>query len=125
MTAVALAAAFTLLAGLAVMQVLIIGGLPVGEYAWGGQTRVPTPRLRRAAAVAIVLYLGFAALLASRAGLLPGGGTTTVVVATWLLLAYCALSVVLNALSRSSRERLVQTPVSVLLTLSVLVIALA
>ncbi|PSK93694.1 hypothetical protein CLV63_116101 [Murinocardiopsis flavida] len=125
MTTAAIAVALAVLIGLAVMQVLIIAGRPVGEYAWGGQHRVATPRLRRAAAAAIVLYVGFALLLMSRAGVLPGGSTGVIVVATWVLFAYCAVAIVPNSISRSRRERLVQTPVSIVLAFSVLVIAAA
>ncbi len=122
-TTAALLVALALLAGLTVMQFLIIGGQPIGEYAWGGQHRVPPPRLRRAAVVAILLYLGFAALLLSRSGVLPGRGTGVIAVATWVLFAYCIVGTVLNLISRSRRERLVQTPVSTLLAISVLLIA--
>lgn len=125
MSVVALGPALVVLTGLTVMQVLFIGGLPIGEYAWGGQHRTATPRLRRAAVVAIVLYALFAALLLSRAGILPGGDTTVVAAPTWVLFAYCAASIVLNAVSRSRRERIVQTPVSILLALSVLIIAIS
>lgn len=125
MTIAALVVALTVLIGLSVMQILIISGLPVGEYAWGGRHRVATPRLRLLAVVAIALYVGFSLLLMSRSGVLAGGSSRVVVVATWVLFAYCAVSIALNAASRSRRERIVQTPVSVLLTLSVLVVAMS
>jgi hypothetical protein len=124
MTITALVVALAVFIGLSVMQILIISGRPIGEYAWGGQHRVATPRLRLLAVVAIALYVGFSLLLMSRSGVLAGGSTRVVVVATWALFAYCALSIALNAASRSRRERIVQTPVSVLLTLSVLVVAM-
>ena len=123
MTAVALVLTLSILAGLALMQILLISGLSLGDYGWGGQHRVLPPRLRVASAVAILLYAGFAVLVTSRAGILPGAGTPLVIVATWVLFAYCAVSIVMNAISRSRQERIVQTPVSVLLTAGVLVIA--
>lgn len=123
MTTAALVLALAVLAGLAWMQVLLISGRPIGHYAWGGQHRVLPLQLRRAAGGAILLYVGFAVLLLSRAGVLPGGETRLVVVATWVLAVYCALSVVLNAMSRSRHERIVQIPLSILLTVSVFTIA--
>lgn len=123
MTTMALVLTLSILAGLALMQILLIGGLPLGDYGWGGQHRALPPRLRVAAAVAILLYAGFAVLLLSRSGVLADGGSTLVVAATWVLFGYCAVSIVPNAISRSRRERLVQTPASVLLTVGVLVIA--
>ena len=124
MTIAALVLALAVLAGLAVMQVLIIMGKPVGEYAWGGQNRVPTPRVRKASVAAIALCVAFALLLMSRAGVLPGGSTLVIVVATWVLFAYSTFMIGLNAISRSRRERVVATPVSALMALSVFVIAL-
>jgi len=121
----ALAACLTVLAGLTVLQLLLIAGLPLGSIAWGGRHRVLPLRLRRAAVVAIVLYAGFALLLLSRAGLLPGGTSSGVIIGTWALFGYCCLGVVLNAISRSRDERIVQIPVSAVLTLGVLVIAVS
>lgn len=124
MIMIALTVTLVVLAGLTLMQILLIAGLPLGSIAWGGQHRVLPRRLRIAAVVAIMLYVGFAALLMSRAGLLPGGSLPVVIVGTWILFAYCAASIVLNAISRSRNERLVQIPVSALLTIGVLVIAI-
>ncbi|GAB3532016.1 hypothetical protein GCM10027403_03480 [Arthrobacter tecti] len=124
MTTAGLTITLTLLAALAVMQILLIAGLPFGNYAWGGQHRVLPPRLRTASIVAILLYAVFAALLMSRAGVLPGGDTVPVVVATWVLFAYSALSIIGNLASRSHHERIAQTPVSILLTIGILLIAL-
>ncbi len=123
MTTAALVVALALLLALAGLQVALIRGAPLGEYAWGGQHRVLPPRLRPAAVVAIALYGLFAAILLARAGIIDGGGGI-VVVATWVLLGYLCLGVVLNAISRSRRERIVQTPLSLLLALCVLVLAL-
>lgn len=124
MTTAALVLALVVLSGIGVLQALVLAGLPLGEYVWGGQERVPTPRLRWSAAASLALLLGFALLLASRAGALPGGGSPAIVAATWVLFAYSVLMVGLNAVSRSRPERLTATPASALLALSTLVIAL-
>lgn len=125
MIMIALTVTLLVLTGLTLMQILLIAGRPFGSIAWGGQHRVLPPRLRIAAVGAIVLYVGFAALLTSRAGLLPGGNQLAVIIGTWILFAYCTASIVLNAISRSRNERLVQIPVSALLSLGVLVIAIS
>lgn len=124
MTTAALVIALSLLVALAIMQILLILGVPVGEYAWGGSHRILPRRLRVASVAAILIYAVFAVLLLSRGGILPGGQTAFVVVATWVLFAYSGLSVGANALSRSRRERMVQTPVSILLSAGILIIAL-
>lgn len=124
MTSAALVLALVVLSGLGVIQALVLAGFPLGEYVWGGQEPVPTPRLRWSAAIALVILLGFALLLTSRAGFLPGGESPAIVIATWVLFAYSVLMVGLNAVSRSRPERLTATPASALLALSTLVLAL-
>ena len=124
-TDVALIVSLTILGGLLVMQILLIAGVPIGHYAWGGKERVMPPRMRVAAVIAIVLYAAFAALLISRAVVLPGGVSLAVIIGTWILFAYSAFSIIANVASRSRQERAVQTPVSVALTLGILVIALS
>ncbi|MFC7619690.1 hypothetical protein [Microlunatus sp. GCM10028923] len=125
MITAALIVALALLAGLAVMQVLLIAGAPLGSIAWGGRHRVLPRRLKLAAGAAVLLYAGFATLLLSPAGVLPGGTLPAVIVLTWILFGYCTLSIVPNAISRSRDERLVQVPVSTLLSASVLIVALS
>jgi hypothetical protein len=109
---------------LAVFQLLLAGGAPLGRYAWGGQNEVLPVRLRIGSAVAIVLYGVFVLLMLQAAGavaVLPGGAAG---VALWVLTAYFALGIVMNAASRSRPERLVMTPVSLALAAVCLVLAL-
>ncbi len=114
-----------LLAALAVFQVALVCGAPLGRFAWGGQHVVLPPRLRVGSAVAVVLYLLFALLLLQGAGavsVLPEGVAD---VGLWVLTGYLALGVVLNAISRSRPERLVMTPVALALLAVCLVLALS
>jgi len=123
MVIVALVVSLAILAALTVMQVLLIAGASIGEYAWGGQHRVLPSRLRVAAVVAIVLYAVFAALLLSRGGILPGGSSAVVVVGGWVLFGYAVLSVLANLVSKSRKERNVQAPISILLAISIGLVA--
>lgn len=124
MTAVALATALTLLAALAVLQVLLVLGMPFGRLTWGGAHRVLPRRLRLGSAVSVLLYAGFAALLLSRAGVLAGGDSAPVTVMTWILFAYFTFGILLNAVSRSRAERWTMAPVCLVLALATLSLAL-
>jgi hypothetical protein len=107
-----------------VFQGLLVAGLPLGRFAWGGQNAVLPAGLRIGSAVSIGLYAVFAVLVLQAAGrlsLLPAG---FVDVAIWVLVGYFALGIVLNGISRSRPERLTMTPVVALLALSCLVVAL-
>ena len=118
MTAIALVVALALLAALAIMQILAASGLPLGHFGWGGQHRVLTRGLRVASAASVLVYAGLAALLLSRAGVLPAGDSTAVIVLTWVVFAFFAASV------RSPAERWTMAPTSLLLAAATLVIAL-
>ena len=124
MTAIALVVALALLAALAVMQILAASGLPLGRFAWGGTHHVLPRGLRVASAASVLVYAGLAALLLSRAGVLPAGDSAAVIVLTWVVFAFFAASVALNALSRSPAERWTMTATSLLLAAATLVIAL-
>lgn len=118
-------AACVLLAGLAVFQVALIAGAPVGRFAWGGQHKVLPAKLKAGSAVSILLYFVFGWLALGHAGLLPvPGGRTLTSVAVWVLTGYFAVGVAMNAISRSKPERLVMTPLALVLAVLFLVLAL-
>ncbi len=108
-----------LLAGLAVFQVLLVAGRPLGRFAWGGQHEVLPRTLRASSAVSVVLY-AVIAWFVWRAAAEPETAGPWI----WVLTAFFALGVVMNAASRSRPERLVMTPVVLVLAVSCLLIAL-
>ena len=113
-----------LLAGLAVFQGLLVAGAPLGRFAWGGQNEVLPANLRIGSAVSIALYAAFAVLILQAAGALSVLPDGFVDVAIWVLTAYFALGIGMNAISRSRPERMVMTPVVLGLTVLCLVLAL-
>ncbi len=125
MSAVAAIVFAVLLGLLAIFQIVLVAGAPLGHLAWGGQERVISRRKRVGSVVAVVLYVAFAALALVRAGVIGAASeNVVVVVAMWVVVAYLALGIVLNALSRSRPERFVMTPVALLLAILALVVAL-
>lgn len=120
MTAALLLAA--LLTLLAVFQLALILGAPLGHAAWGGQHRVLPARLRAGSAVSIVVYAAIALVGLDRAGLTHVLPETFSTVAMWVVFAYFVLGIGLNAISRSKPERYAMVPAStVLAVLSFLV----
>lgn len=109
---------------LAVFQVSLIAGAPLGRFAWGGQHAVLPTALRIGSAVSLVLYGLFAALILQVAGALDVLQRGVADVAIWVLTGYFAVGVLMNAASRSRRERLVMTPVALVLAVVCLVLAL-
>ncbi|AXJ11648.1 hypothetical protein [Arthrobacter sp. PM3] len=110
---------------LAVFQLLLIAGLPLGRFAWGGRNAVLPGRLRIGSAVSVLVYAVFAGVALERAGLIAIMPSPFVgVVAMWVVAAYLMLSVLPNLASKSTQERRVMVPVSVVLAGLAFVIAL-
>jgi preprotein translocase subunit SecY len=127
-TVVAAAAvvATVVFAALAVLQLLVAAGKPYGRLVWGGGHRVLPAKLRIGSVIAVVLYTAFILVLLDRSGLLSvlGSGAFSVV-AAWVLFAYFAIGIVVNAISRSKPERFTMTPVNAVLAACALVIAMS
>lgn len=127
MTPAAIAAVLlcVILGVLAVFQLALVFGAPVGHFAWGGADRV-LPRAKRIGSViAIVLYAVFAWVFLMKAELVPAVLPEIVVdVAAWVIAAYFALGTVMNAISRSKPERYTMTPVAAVLTVLSVIVAL-
>lgn len=114
MIAAAAIVAAALLLALSVLQVVVACGRPYGALVWGGQHRVLPRSLRIGSAVSVVIYGAIGVVLFWREGVF-GAPPAFVVVATWVLFAYFALGIVLNAISRSRLERMTMTPVCAVL----------
>lgn len=125
MTSVAAVLLCVLLGALAVFQLSLIAGAPLGRFAWGGQHRVLPRGLRASSALSIVIYGIFVAVTLERAHFTEVIGDSSLeTIAMWVLTGYFALGIVMNAISRSKPERLVMVPVSAVLAVLSLIVAL-
>jgi hypothetical protein len=113
-------------AALTVLQLLVAVGKPYGRLVWGGAHRVLPTKLRIGSVIAVALYAAFTLVLLDRSGLLSVFGSGAFrVVAAWVLFAYLAIGIVLNAISRSKPERFTMTPVTAVLAACAFVIAVS
>ena len=107
-------------------QLALALGAPWGEYAMGGRSRGRLPAPLRVGAVLQAVILGLMALVVlSRAGLvLP---TWAAASARWIgvVVTVAVASAVLNAMTRSVWERRIWLPVTLVLVVSSLTVALA
>ncbi len=124
-TTIAAVAATVILAALAVFQVALAAGAPIGRFAWGGQHEVLPSRLRVGSIVSIILYALFALVLLQRADLITLFDSDGFVqVATWVLFGYFLLGILMNGISRSRAERNTMVPVTLVLAALTLIVAL-
>jgi hypothetical protein len=113
-----------MLAALAVFQAALVAGAPLGHFAWGGQHRVLPRGLRIGSAIAIALYAAFAVIIGQRAGILAWVPDGVAAIGIWVIAAYSALGIPLNAIPRSRPERFTMTPVVAVLLVLVLSLAM-
>ena len=116
MRPVPFALALTVVLGLlAVFQLALILGAPLGRFAWGGQHRVLPARLRIGSAVSILVYAFIALIAWDRVGAIDVFGEPFSEIAMWVIFAYFVLGIGMNAISRSKAERATMVPVSIVL----------
>lgn len=116
---------FALLGVLALFQLALALGAPLGRYAMGGMVEgVYPPPMRIAALVQIAIYGLIAAIVCARLGWAFAALAASARIAMWVIVAWFALGVLMNAISRSQGERLLWTPVALVMLLASARIAL-
>ena len=113
-----------LLAVLAVFQLALALGAPLGRFAWGGAHRVLPPKLRIGSLVSIVIYALIVVITLDRAGIIDVVPDPVSTVGMWVVFGYFVLGIPLNAISRSKPERFTMTPVVTVLAVLSLLVAL-
>jgi hypothetical protein len=102
-----------LLLGVAVMEILLIIGLPLGEFTMGGKYKVLPPMYRAFAASSIILQLFGAAMLLQGSGLMNMWFTGTVTkVICYVFAGFFVVNTVMNSISPSKKEKRVMTPLA-------------
>ncbi len=115
-----------LLSGLAIFQLALALGAPLGHFAWGGAHAKLPANLRIGSLIAIAIYALIALIILERAGLtrvFPEAAIPSI--GAWVAVAYLALGIPMNAISRSKPERFTMTPLVTLLFGLALAVALS
>lgn len=114
-----------LAAFVAIFQLALAIGAPLGEFTMGGKYpgKLP-PCMRIAALVQIVILLFFTAIVVSKAGLALASLTGMAGIAIWFVLAFFVFGSFLNLSSQSKKERLLMGPLNLIALVSVLMVAL-
>jgi hypothetical protein len=104
-------------AGLAVFQLLLAAGVPLGEAAWGGSTDGQlSTGLRVGSAVSIVVYAVSAGLILRSAGFgVPWISRAVARIGSWVLVVLLTLGAVANFLSQSPWEQFLLGPITLVL----------
>lgn len=117
---------YTIISGAVVtFQIALAAGAPWGEYAMGGAFpgQFP-PALRIAALIQAALLVGLAAVVSARAELILPTWMRASRWLIWIVVAFSALSLLLNLITPSAGERAIWAPIAFLLLISSTVVAL-
>jgi hypothetical protein len=106
-------------------QLALAAGAPWGAYAMGGRSpgRFP-PALRVAAVVQAFVLALLAAIVLLRAGLMSPRWASASAGWVWVVVAVSGLSLVLNSITPSVRERRIWAPAALVMLVSSAVVAL-
>lgn len=100
--------------GIAVFQLLIVLGSPLGEYSWGGKYKGVLPakfRILSLSSVFLLCFMGYVFLLHAKVIVSDQMSLPTNIL-TWVFTAFLGLNTLGNLASPSKKERLVMTPVA-------------
>jgi hypothetical protein len=119
--AVAAAIGFT---GLAIFELVLALGAPLGRAAWGGNDTNLSTGLRLASGVTVVFWPLMALIVLRRGGYrVPPFSFQVSRVGTWLLFGLLCLGVLMNLASRSDWERYLQAPIAATLAVLCFIVA--
>ena len=102
-----------LLLAVAIMEVLLIIGLPLGEFTMGGRHKVLPPMYRIFAASSIILQLFGAAMLLQGGGIMNMWFAGKVIkIICFVFAGFFAVNTIMNIISPSKKEKYVMTPLA-------------
>ncbi|WP_017689818.1 hypothetical protein [Paenibacillus sp. PAMC 26794] len=120
------AIAFTILILIVILfQVALAVGVPWGEYAMGGKFPGKYPVSMRFACIFQIAILAFMCIIVlSKAGLLWPQWSVFAETAMWFIVAYLVLGTILNLITRSVWERRIWAPVTLLMLITSIMVAI-
>jgi len=105
-------------------QLALALGAPWGEMAMGGKYPGRFPPKLRITAIVQMLLLGFVALVVlTRAGLIFANYFELSKSVIWFVVALCAISAISNTITPSKKERMLWSPVTIILVACAVVVA--
>ena len=95
-----------------ILSVLLICGLPLGELTMGGRYKVFPKKLRIVLVLQLVLQMFFVIIILQMGGIVPLWNITKIICV--IMAAYLSLNTVMNCISKSKKEKVVMTPLSLI-----------
>jgi hypothetical protein len=110
---------------LTVFQFLLALGLPLGHLAYGGKHEKLPRNLRISSIVAIGIFIFGSLEVLENANLITLVNIPLVsLITVWILAIYLTLNTLMNLLSKSKKEKLIMTPISLIAAICCYIIAI-
>ncbi len=116
---------FTLLSAVGVIfQLALALGAPWGEMAMGGRFsgQFP-PKIRIAAFIQMLLLIFIALVILTRAGLIFSAYYELSLSLVWFVVVLCTLSALLNTITPSKKERIIWSPITIIMLICSFIVA--
>ena len=98
-----------------ILSILLICGLPLGELTMGGQYRVFPKKLRIVLVLQLALQIFFVIIILQMGGIIPLWFSRNVTKIICIVMAvYLSLNTVMNCISKSKKEKIIMTPLSLI-----------
>ena len=112
--------------GVAIFQIALVAGAPLGEYTMGGQHPGKLPgQFRVTAAVSAVIMVAQSGHYLAQAGILnPALSPGQNAIVNWFWFGFAVLGLIVNSISRSKKERNLWVPVLLVSAACTLLVAL-
>ena len=115
----------TLIGVVIIFQLMLAAGMPWGSYAMGGKYPGKYPPAMRVASIIQAIILTFIAFIVlSKADLIFPGWNTFTKTAIWFVVCFSIVATILNFITRSVWERRIWGPVSLLLLITSIIVAI-
>lgn len=112
--------------GVAIFQIALVAGAPLGEYTMGGQRPGKLPgQFRVTAAVSAIIMVAQSGHYLAQAGILnPALSPGQNAIVNWFWFGFAVLGLIVNSISRSKKERNLWVPVLLVSAICTLLVAL-
>lgn len=98
-----------------ILSILLLCGLPLGELTLGGQYKVYPKKLRIVLGVQLVLQIFFLIIILQMGGFIPLWFSKSITKIICVIMAgYLSLNTVMNCISKSKKEKIIMTPLSLI-----------
>ena len=112
--------------GVAIFQIALVAGAPLGEYTMGGQHPGKLPgQFRVTAAVSAIIMVAQSGHFLAQAGILnPALSPGQNAIVNWFWFGFAVLGLIVNSISKSKKERNTGVPVLLVSAICTLLVAL-